>query len=53
MVEKINDTKDFYKLVEKYKNIEVLDRETINELIDYVEVGGTRNNRLINIHWSF
>lgn len=53
LVEKINDTKDFYKLVEKYKNIEVLDRETISELIDYVEVGGTRNNRLINIHWSF
>lgn len=40
------------EIVEQYKNIDKLDRITVNELIDYIGIGGSRNNRIIEIHWK-
>ena len=44
------------QLIEQYTNLEKLDRETVDKLIDYIEVGkripGTRNVP-VNIHWNF
>ena len=45
-----------HQLIEQYTNLEKLDRETVDKLIDYIEVGkripGTRNVP-VNIHWNF
>lgn len=41
------------ELIEKHRKVESLDRLTINTLIDYIEIGGTKNNRIITIHWNF
>lgn len=35
------------------KNINKLDRATVDALIDYIEIGGTKQNRIIVIHWNF
>lgn len=51
--EKFKEKKDLLEFVKQYKDIEVLDRTTIDELIDYVEVGGSKTDRIINIHWNF
>lgn len=41
------------EIIKKYKTINELDRNIIDTLIDYIEVGGNKNNRIINIHWNF
>lgn len=41
------------KLLEEFKDIKKLDYITVNTLIDYIEIGGNKNNRIINIHWNF
>lgn len=44
------------QLIEQYTNLEKLDREIVDKLIDYIEVGkripGTRKVP-VNIHWNF
>lgn len=30
-----------------------LDRSVVQQLIEKIEIGGTKNNRIINIHWKF
>jgi prefoldin subunit 5 len=45
-----NNTKE---IISQFKNITELDRYTVQTLIDYIEVGGNKTNRIINIHWNF
>ena len=44
------------ELIERYTNLEHLNRETVDTLIDYINIGrripGTRNVP-IEIHWNF
>ncbi len=40
-------------LIENFKNIKKIDRIIVNTLIDYIEVGGTKNDRILVIHWNF
>lgn len=53
---KINSDNEHQKLIEQYINIEHLDRETVDTLIDHINVGkrisGTRNVP-IEIYWNF
>ena len=48
----LNKSQNQIEIVSKYKDIKELDFVTVNTLIDYIEVGGNRNNRIINIHWN-
>jgi flagellar biosynthesis/type III secretory pathway chaperone len=42
-----------YAVVDKFKNFEVLNRELVNEFIDYIEIGKIENGeREIKIHWE-
>ena len=41
------------ELISKFKDIKSLDRYTVELLIDYIEVGGNKQNRIIRIHWNF
>ncbi len=50
---KQDDSKNILGLIEKYRKVESLDRLTIDTLIEYIEIGGTRDNRIIHIHWNF
>ncbi len=50
---KQDDNERISALIEKYRKVEELDRLTINTLIEYIEIGGTKSNRLITIHWNF
>lgn len=38
--------------IRQFKNIQDLDRSTVNILIDHIEVGGSKNHRIINIFWN-
>lgn len=40
-------------IISQFKNITELDRYTVETLIDYIEVGGNKNDRIIKIHWNF
>ena len=40
------------EIIRKFKDIKELDCLTVNTLIDYIEVGGNKNHRIINIHWN-
>lgn len=40
-------------IISEFKNIKKLDRYTVQTLIDYIEIGGNRTNRIIQIHWNF
>ena len=40
-------------IISEFKNIKKLDRYTVQTLIDYIEIGGNRANRIIQIHWNF
>lgn len=48
----LNESQNQIELISKYKDIQELDFVTVNTLIDYIEVGGNKNNRIINIHWN-
>jgi len=37
----------------KYLNDDTLTRIKVENLIDRIEIGGTRNNREIDIFWNF
>ena len=41
-------------MIEKYTRFDILDRTTVNEFIDFVEIGMTNDNseREIHIHWK-
>ena len=41
------------EIIAKFKDIQSLDRFTVETLVDYIEVGGNKNNRIIKIHWNF
>ena len=38
-------------VIRQLKDIQELDSLTVNTLIDFIEVGGSKNRRIINIHW--
>ena len=40
-------------LINEYKNIKTLDRYTVELLVNYIEVGGNKQNRILRIHWNF
>lgn len=40
------------ELIRKHKDICELDFDTVRTLIDHVEIGGDRNNRVVNIYWN-
>ncbi len=50
---KQDDSKRILELIEKYKKVEFLDSLTIDTLIECIVIGGTRDNRIIDIHWNF
>jgi len=41
------------EIIAKFKDIQNLDRFTVETLVDYIEVGGNKNDRIIKIHWNF
>ena len=45
-------TQDKLEFIKSHKHIEELDAITVNTLIEKVEIGGSRNDRIINIHWK-
>ena len=51
---KVKATVDAFtgKATLEFKDIKELDSLTVNTLIDYIEVGGSKNRRIINIHWN-
>lgn len=49
-LKKENDVKN---IVSQFKNVTELNREMLDVLIDKIYVGGTKNNRLIEIKWNF
>lgn len=51
--EQKKQTSNIKDIITQFRNIKELDRYTIETLIDYIEVGGTKNNRIIKIHWNF
>ncbi len=50
---KLNDETRADTLIRELKNISKLDRTTVDKLIDFIEIGGTKNDRKIVIHWNF
>ena len=44
---------DKYDIIRQFKDIQELDIVTVRNLIDFIEVGGNKNNRIIKIHWNF
>ena len=40
-------------IITEFKDIKELDRYTVETLIDYIEIGGNKHNRIIQIHWNF
>lgn len=44
-------TQDKLEFIKSHKHIEELDAVTVNTLIEKVEIGGSRNDRIINIYW--
>lgn len=50
---KLGDETRVENLIEQFKNIKNLDRFTIDALIDYIEIGGTKEDRKIVIYWNF
>ncbi|WP_302027630.1 hypothetical protein [Ruminococcus bromii] len=42
-----------HTIVTQYSNIEKLTHNELMFLVDYIEVGGTRDNRIVRIHWKF
>ena len=52
----INNKEQKYRpgnLISKYKDIKILDRYTVELLVNYIEVGGNKQNRILRIHWNF
>lgn len=49
---KLSQSRNQLEVIKQYKDIQELDYVTVQTLIDYIEIGGNRNNRIINIHWN-
>lgn len=49
---KLSQSKNQIEVIKQYKDIQELDYVTVQTLIDYIEIGGNKNNRIINIHWN-
>lgn len=47
------ETQNMDAMIARFKDLKELDRRTVETLIDYIEVGGSRHDRIINIHWNF
>ena len=39
-------------VIRRFMDVQELDSLTVNTLIDRIEVGGSKNRRIINIHWN-
>ena len=52
ITEQLEDTNNQLDIIRQFKDIQELDCLTVNTLIDYIEVGGSKNHRIINIHWN-
>ena len=50
--DKTNATANRLEIIKQFKVIKTLDFLTANTLIEYIEIGGNRNNRIINLHWN-
>lgn len=48
----LNSVDDRLDIIRQFKSIQELDCLTVNTLIDYIEVGGSKNHRIINTHWN-
>ena len=53
LYEQLNHTSRRSVLLNKFKNISALSFPIVQSLINYIEVGGSKNERTINIHWNF
>jgi DNA invertase Pin-like site-specific DNA recombinase len=51
--ERMEHTENVKDVIRQFKDIKEIDRYTIQTLIDYIEVGGNKANRIIQIHWNF
>ena len=47
-----SDTNSRLETIKRFKDIRELDFETVQALVDYIEIGGNRDNRIINIYWN-
>lgn len=52
LTSQIDNTNNKIEIIKRFKDIKELDSVTVNTLIDYIEVGGNKNHRIINIHWN-
>lgn len=50
---RMNNAETRLQIINQFKDIQELDRLTVCTLIDYIEVGGSKNHRIINIYWNF
>ena len=50
--EQLSNPNSQINVIRQFKNIQELDSLTVSTLIDYIEVGGSKNRRIINIHWN-
>lgn len=48
----MNHTTDKLSVIKQFKDITELDYITVQTLIDHIEIGGNKNNRIINIYWN-
>ncbi len=48
----LKSTETMLQIAERYKNIDKLNRFIVDELIDHINVGGTRYHREIEIYWN-
>ena len=53
VLEQKKQSSNIKDIISQFKNITELDRYTVETLIDYIEVGGNKNDRIIKIHWNF
>ncbi len=47
-----SDSESRLEIIKSFKDICELDFETVQTLIDHIEIGGTRDNRIIDIYWN-
>ena len=49
----ISNTRSKHEIVSQYLNFDELTKPMVDVLIDKIEIGGSRDNRIINIYWNF
>ena len=52
MSAQLANTQNQIEIIKQFKDIKELNYITINTLIDFIEIGGNKQNRIINIHWN-